>query len=148
VVAKNRPSNRPLPIFAVCVVSSEHDYPAARESRLSLRTSTPFPGKRQTNLTQSRQGAKTNTRKKSLKLIQYDSKCLSCHTKGERSGHLQERRLRLQFATAPNRPVCLVNPASDCVSYHVRAVKGVIPCMTLSDHFVRVHRESSSAAGG
>ena len=80
----------------------------------------------------------------------YDSRCLSCHTKreGERSDAVRTRRSRFDTARTSDLPVCTVNPDSGCVSCHMPAVKGVIPHMTPTDHFIRVHREVRAAAGG
>jgi tetratricopeptide (TPR) repeat protein len=78
----------------------------------------------------------------------YDSRCLSCHTKGEQSDTVRPRRSRFDTARESHLAVCTVNPDSGCVSCHMPAVKGVIPHMTPTDHFIRVHREIRSAAGG
>ena len=78
----------------------------------------------------------------------YDSRCLSCHTKGERADTVRTRRSRFETARASELPICTVNPDSGCISCHMPAVKGVIPHMTPTDHFIRVHREIRSAAGG
>ncbi len=78
----------------------------------------------------------------------YNSKCLSCHTREERSGPLRERKSHLNTASTTDGRVCPVNPASNCVSCHMPGVKGAISHTTPTDHFIRVHRETRSAAGG
>jgi len=78
----------------------------------------------------------------------YDSRCLSCHTTGERSGSVRQRRSHGMTASASDSPACPVNPTSGCVSCHMPAVKGVMPHMNPTDHFIRVHRDGSSAVGG
>ena len=77
----------------------------------------------------------------------YEAKCLSCHTKAGRSETVRKPRSRLDKTSASNLLICPVNPDSGCISCHMPAVKGVIPHMTPTDHFIRVHREGRPAGG-
>jgi tetratricopeptide (TPR) repeat protein len=69
----------------------------------------------------------------------YESRCLSCHGRGESSVPAKDRRSRLRLALTPERTTCPVNPQAGCITCHMPAVKGVIPHMTPTDHFIRVH---------
>jgi len=79
----------------------------------------------------------------------YEAKCLACHASSqtaETSNH-KERLRRFNQTEAPHAKTCPVNPTTGCISCHMPTVKDSIPHSPFTDHFIRVHRELSTADG-
>jgi tetratricopeptide (TPR) repeat protein len=79
----------------------------------------------------------------------YEAKCLLCHPRGELSNPVKEgdRLRRFDLAAAPRAAACPVSPSAGCISCHMPKVKDAIPHSPFTDHFIRVHRELSTASG-
>ena len=78
----------------------------------------------------------------------YEAKCLVCHatSQTEEGPNPKERLRRFDLTEAPHATTCPVNPTSGCISCHMPSVRGVVPHSPFTDHFIRVHREPSTAA--
>lgn len=71
--------------------------------------------------------------------VQYEAKCLSCHSGGAQS---RNRRVRLDPNSLldPSAPtVCPVNSAKGCIGCHMPLITGIVPHSEFTDHFIRVH---------
>ena len=69
----------------------------------------------------------------------YESKCLACHSRQAVSPPLQP---------PSRRAVCPVNPAKDCLGCHMPKIPVPALHTTLTDHYIRVHREDRSQKTG
>lgn len=67
----------------------------------------------------------------------YESKCLSCH--GTPSGTPKSEKTRTVASTA-----CPINPGRDCLKCHMPSVTDAAPHSIFTDHFIRVHEETTA----
>jgi len=78
----------------------------------------------------------------------YEVKCLACHSGGEPldAARSEKPLRRFDLTEVPHAPTCPVNPTGNCISCHMPKVKDVIPHSSFTDHFIRIHRENSTAS--
>ena len=78
----------------------------------------------------------------------YEAKCLVCHTSSQTNDNSKhnERLRQFDLAAVPQATSCPVNPTTGCIACHMPTVKGIIPHSSFTDHFIRVHREISTAS--
>jgi tetratricopeptide (TPR) repeat protein len=68
----------------------------------------------------------------------YEAKCLGCHSPQPSAAKVEAA------ATAGRRTVCPVNPAKDCLGCHMPKVPMPALHASLTDHYIRIRRSSTS----
>jgi tetratricopeptide (TPR) repeat protein len=76
----------------------------------------------------------------------YDNKCLGCHARASRTAQQPDSHAVAGTGAGHSRRVCPVEPAKGCVSCHMPKVQVGVLHLDLTDHYIRVPRQSDRAA--
>jgi tetratricopeptide (TPR) repeat protein len=76
----------------------------------------------------------------------YEAKCLTCHSSDPPPATRSVGTRPIDVSTISRRVPCPVSPTKDCIRCHMPTVSGIVPHSPFTDHHIRVHHDTKSAA--